>query len=565
VGRIEISGGEFERISSKRGAAIGAGYAALAVSIVEYIEIEGGFGTVEGVGQGAAIGAGYAEDGGDSRVTTVLLSGGVFDAFGDEGAGIGAGAVGTGLSYVQELTIVGGSWLAKSANGAGIGAGYASLAAGASLVSTLDCWGGSISAQSEWAAGIGAGNGEAGGESAVEIISFVGTIVTAKGGNGAGIGAGYAEDGETIVWTIEVKSGSITATSERGSGIGAGCADGGSTFVDRIVIEGDAVWASSELGAGIGAGSSENGSVSASSVAIQAGSVTASGSPAVSCDMLTLGSAERVLQIDLPTRESAAMVAIFVECHEGTVRAITVARRFFAPSSRATLRDADFIGQYRGDSVGEPLRSDTICAHFAKLPPFNRIPVLRFRNVDTGFTKTASFNGYPEQGLIVSLPSTGDYVVEIASEPGMILAYEGSDLFQLNDGDNFFGGQVVITSISPTPDSDGLPVSAGLIAAIAAASVGLVMLGVAVTVVNRRHARKRAPPPKPEPPAPETLIGSTRTQGLLDEGIEMNELPGDPASPAEARPEFREVPPEEPVALAFPVDPSFTPDFPEDM
>jgi hypothetical protein len=121
-------------------------------------------------------------------------------------------------------------------------------------VTTISIYGGTIVGGAENGAGIGAGDANS-GNSIIEIIGIYGGYVEGVGVNGAGIGAGGAQNGESSVSFVHIINATITCTSGGGAGIGSGEAGEGNTFVDIVKIENcDVVAESLDGGSAIGGG-----------------------------------------------------------------------------------------------------------------------------------------------------------------------------------------------------------------------------------------------------------------------------------------------------------------------
>lgn len=126
--------------------------------------------------------------------------------------------------------------------------------------------GGTVKASGGYGAGIGGGYCRSGND-----ITITGGTVTASGSKGAGIGGGYSGDGINITIT----GGTVTATSNDGAGIGGGYNGSGSSGIgSNITISGGTVIARCYYwGAGIGGG--RGGSLE--NVVITGGTITARG------------------------------------------------------------------------------------------------------------------------------------------------------------------------------------------------------------------------------------------------------------------------------------------------
>lgn len=171
-------------------------------------------------GNGSDTDTGSGGDGG-----TITINGGIVEAEGDYGAGIGGGSSGTGggTGHISDIiggssgtiTINGGAITASSISGAGIGGGGSLGFYKDKDNGNITINGGTITASSDIGAGIGSGNHGSGGK-----ITITGGIVTATSEAGAGIGSGSGNNsiggGE-----ITITGGNVTAESTVGVGIGA--------------------------------------------------------------------------------------------------------------------------------------------------------------------------------------------------------------------------------------------------------------------------------------------------------------------------------------------------------
>jgi hypothetical protein len=117
--------------------------------------------------------------------------------------------------------------------------------------------GGSFEASSASSgAGIGAGFSE-NGISAVRQLTIRNATVFANGTyGGAGIGTGRGWHGESLMLDLIIEGSTVTARSTRGAaGIGTGWADWGNSSIERVTIRNSTVRAiASEKGAGVGTG-----------------------------------------------------------------------------------------------------------------------------------------------------------------------------------------------------------------------------------------------------------------------------------------------------------------------
>ena len=218
---------------------------------------------------GAGIGSGGGIDkAGKYSVTggTINISGGYIDVLGSmRGAAIGGGD----RASAGKITISGGEIKATSVNlGAGIGSGSAKEDAPKDNSGEIFITGGMVTARGGDGAGIG------GGYKKSAKVVITGGTVTAKSDKGAAIGGGFARNGGTI----EISGGSVEAFSKKGAGIGGGGGDDDETggAGGNITISGadTIVTATSEgSGAGIGGGRCRPGGT----ITINDGTVTAEG------------------------------------------------------------------------------------------------------------------------------------------------------------------------------------------------------------------------------------------------------------------------------------------------
>jgi len=199
------------------------------------------------------------EDGSDLTVTGSLNDAGINDSTGHS-LTIYAQSIGSDMG---KLTATGGR---GNYGGAGIGGGIGGSGSG-----TITINGGMVTATGGNGAGIGGGYR---GYDGASTITINGGIVTAtSGSSGAGIGGGYGSNGGKII----ISGGTVTATSDSiGAGIGGGGYGGNG---GKITISGGIVTATGigdlwgESGAGIGGGSGGSGG----EITISGGTVTATG------------------------------------------------------------------------------------------------------------------------------------------------------------------------------------------------------------------------------------------------------------------------------------------------
>jgi hypothetical protein len=397
-----------------------------------------------------------------------------------------------------------------------------------------------------------------------------GGTISADGDESAGIGAGYSDGGSSVLQTILINGGTISAVGHCGAGIGAGKADAGSASVDTVTIRNSVILASSVMSSGIGRGAGDT--ATAPWLDITSGSITAIGIVAIGSpdtEFLDFSQPGAALTLDLTANSDYAVKASELEWHEGTVRATTNTLRFFDADDPIVIGNTDFVGQYREMSKVEYLAGDTAFLHFPRFPWDGARLLLFFRHINDTTGRSVRFDPAPELGIIVSLPSPGQYVVEITSYPGHVLASAEGTSFVALAGDNFYEDvQIIDTSVSPTPRE--VPMSSSAVVAIALGFAALLAFVIIVIILNHKYARRR----REDAPAPDPLMSDTRKQGLLEEGSELDEVPmgtGEtpqfppegvqftPDPPPEDPPED---PPEQPI---FPVDPSFTPEFPDEL
>ena len=298
-GTITISGGTV-RAESTIGAGIGGGCGDRDGGDGGKVTISGGAVRAEsyyggGIGGGGDLSSG--DTGGDGGEITI--SGGTVEVQSVSGAGIGGGS--SGLDFSSgfprkgtggsggNITISGGSVTATTMTGrtigqlvemsagrwagAAIGGGSCGGGRGGSS-GTITISGGTVTAivssqtapyadpdaPPKYSAGIG--NGAGTGDSVVgsSNITISGGTVFAQSPDGAGIGDGQNNDGDTI--DIAISGGTVEAVSTNGAGIGGGMIEALSAIVNlettysggKITISGGSVSAQSTNGAGIGSG-----------------------------------------------------------------------------------------------------------------------------------------------------------------------------------------------------------------------------------------------------------------------------------------------------------------------
>jgi hypothetical protein len=498
---IAIHGGRFA-IAAGDGAGIGSGAAIETSSVVKSLVINGGNFEPVSSRDGAGIGAGFAPSTSrNSQVNSLVLTGGVYDAFSESGAGIGTGWAFRGRSEIDNLVITGGNFSSRSNSGAGLGLG--SSWEGTTLIRSLECLGGIVTARSKLGAGIGTGYVDGQGMSVLNTLRIRGMTITADSDASPGIGSGSAARGNTRLWSVIIEDGVIEATSRQGAGIGSGFADelAGSN-VDTVEITGGIIRAVSSRGSGIGCGWLGNGSTGVTNIIISSGSVTAEGQIALGNDIhriakIELSPGANLVTLDLYSAADYAISALSIVCGEGQVRAITNSTRFFPPEKATNLSSLEFVGEYRGLSENESLSGKRPCLHIAQLPQFNVFPTLKIRQRESSYIKVVSFDRFPQPGFIVALGQTGEYIVDVASEPNHALEYNGSIWFELEAGDNFFEMAVVVetpeTPEIPTPESSERSLSVGALVGIIVGVFLLVAVGIAAVFVVRRRSRSQTP------------------------------------------------------------------------
>ena len=295
-GTITISGGTV-RAESVLGAGIGGGSGG---GDGGKVTISGGAVRAEsyyggGIGGGGVLSSG--DTGGDGG--TITISGGTVEVQSVSGAGIGGGSSGVSFSGASptkgtggsggNITISGGSVTATTMTGrtigqlvemsagrwagAAIGGGSCGGGSGGSS-GTITISGGTVTAivssqiapyadpdaPPKYSAGIG--NGAGTGDSVVgsSNITISGGTVFAQSPDGAGIGDGQNNDGDTI--DIAISGGTVEAVSTNGAGIGGGMIEALNAIMNLkktysggdITIAGGTVSAQSTNGAGIGSG-----------------------------------------------------------------------------------------------------------------------------------------------------------------------------------------------------------------------------------------------------------------------------------------------------------------------
>ena len=298
-GNITISGGTV-RAESTIGAGIGGGSGGGGGGDGGKVTISGGAVRAESY-YGGGIGGGGDLSGGDTGGDggTITISGGTVEVQSVSGAAIGGGSSGFGFSdFIPTkgtggsggtITISGGSVTATTMTGRTIGL-FSEMSEGiwaGAAIGGGSCGGGSggssgtitisdgtvtaiVSSQiapyadpdapPKYSAGIG--NGAGTGDSVVgsSKITISGGTVFAQSPDGAGIGDGQNNDGDTI--DIAISGGTVEAVSTNGAGIGGGMIEALSAMVNfetiysggEITISGGSVSAQSTNGAGIGSG-----------------------------------------------------------------------------------------------------------------------------------------------------------------------------------------------------------------------------------------------------------------------------------------------------------------------
>ena len=303
-GSITISGGTV-RAESTIGAGIGGGGGGTKTGNGGdggEITISGGTVRAES-NNGGGIGGGGDGNGGDAGGNggTITISGGTVEVQSASGAGIGGGSSAFGFSFSSPfqtngtggsggtITISGGSVTATTFAGhpgglfaemsegiwagAAIGGGSCGGGRGGSsgtitisggivtaIVSSQPAPGMDPDAPPKYSAGIGKGAGTGVSVVGSSNITISGGTVFAQSPDGAGIGDGQNNDGDTI--DIAISGGTVEAVSTNGAGIGGGMIEALSAMVNfetiysggEITISGGSVSAQSTNGAGIGSG-----------------------------------------------------------------------------------------------------------------------------------------------------------------------------------------------------------------------------------------------------------------------------------------------------------------------
>jgi hypothetical protein len=168
------------------------------------------------------------------------------------GAGDGA-AIGSGFGHSCGLLDFNGGRF--EAYGGARSAGIGTAANGTSArLGKLHIHNGTFFVRSRNGAGIAAGwAGD--GLTVVDDLRIEGGVFDiAVTGGGAGIGSGYATFGNSSVNMITVTGGNLTLSGGHGAGIGSGYAAIGTSSVDRIMVTGGNLTLTGSSGTGIGSG-----------------------------------------------------------------------------------------------------------------------------------------------------------------------------------------------------------------------------------------------------------------------------------------------------------------------
>ena len=146
--------------------------------------------TATGGSYNAGIGGSFNGSNTGGSGGTVTITGGIVNATGGDGAGIGGGS-GNYAGSGGTVTITGGTVTATGGNGAGIGGGGGNYGG---IGATVTISGGNVTASSTSSAGIGGGSGN-------------------YGGSGAGIGGGYGGSGGSLTIGPAAEGKMLTVTA----------------------------------------------------------------------------------------------------------------------------------------------------------------------------------------------------------------------------------------------------------------------------------------------------------------------------------------------------------------
>jgi hypothetical protein len=324
----------------------------------------------------------------------------------------------------------------------------------------------------------------------------------AVGFGGAGIGAGIAESGRSVVENLTIATGFFNASGRYGgSGIGGGISDGGFSIVSQVAItSGVFIVVGSPNSTAIGAGLSRFGISAIGSLHLHGGffNTTAGiNAPAIGGNRtnITVGPSSNYFVIDCYAQGSC-FTGASINVTNVNFSGFTSALTFWG--ARTVFSGASVRTQYRNPSTREPLEGIDLL-HFGTVPINGTTAVLSLRKSD-GVGVNATFIGRVMKGLAVSLPSPGDYHVSIFNDgkPSGEFCLGQQNRFPVVDGDNFFD-HVVLCRPRVT-DSGGAPGDQGistLTIALIGGAVGLIVIIVVVGCVLRR--RERADTPEKEP------------------------------------------------------------------
>jgi hypothetical protein len=176
---------------------------------------------------------------------------------------------------------------------------------------------------------------------------------------------------------------------------------------------------------------------------------------------------------------------------------------------RAVFGSATMFTQYRGRSEPE-LVSGTAMIHFGTLMIEGAAVGLTFTGQNR--VRTATFIGRSMQGFALSLPSPGEYEIEVAidgREAGRICVGEQT-VFVLLDGDNFFENATVCAkAATPGGSGDGerkqnalLVIVVMLVLAISVITIGVVCL----VAIKRKRVNEQFEHPLVSDPTNEVFV-----------------------------------------------------------
>jgi hypothetical protein len=129
-----------------------------------------------------------------------------------------------------------------------------------SAVIRLEIAGGIVTAHSGVnGAGIGSGHGELGNSTVDEVVITGGKIAAYGNAFGAGIGTAIGQEGVSAIGDLLIGKATIFASGTHGAGIGSGFGDSGTSIVRNLVIDGATITAVGRDAAGIGSGYAQSG------------------------------------------------------------------------------------------------------------------------------------------------------------------------------------------------------------------------------------------------------------------------------------------------------------------